>query len=83
MFKSDNIEKWPNINEDLLIENKIELPIQIHGKLVTTINTTKGYSEKEILKTIYQLDKIKNKIQNKKVTKVINVQDKIINIIIN
>ena len=83
MFKSDNIKKWPNINEDLLIENKIELPIQIHGKLVTTINTTKGYSEKEILKTIYQLDKIKNKIQNKKVTKVINVQDKIINIIIN
>ena len=83
LFKSDNIEKWPNINEDLLIENKIELPIQIHGKLVTTINTTKGYSEKEILKTIYQLDKIKNKIQNKKVTKVINVQDKIINIIIN
>ena len=83
MFKSDNIEKWPDINEDLLIENKIKLPIQIHGKLVTTIDTTKGYSEKEILKTIYQLDKIKNKIQNKKVTKVINVQDKIINIIIN
>ena len=83
MFKSDNIEKWPEINEDLLIENKIKLPIQIHGKLVTTIDTTKGYSEKEILKTIYQLDKIKNKIQDKKVTKVINVQDKIINIIIN
>ena len=73
----------PRHYTNLLIENKIKLPIQIHGKLVTTIDTTKGYSEKEILKSIYELDKIKNKIQNKKVTKVINVQDKIINIIIN
>ena len=83
MFKSTGFEKWPKINADLLLENKLKLPIQIHGKLITTIDTTKGYSEKEILKSIYELDKIKNKIQNKKVTKVINVQDKIINIIIN
>ena len=83
LFKSDDFERWPEINIDLLIENKIKLPVQIHGKLITTIDTNKGYSEKEILKSIYELDKIKNKMQNKKVTKVINVQDKIINIIIN
>ena len=83
LFSSEDFEEWPEINKDLLIENKIKLPIQIHGKLITTIDTTKGYSEKEILKSIYQLDKIKNKIQNKKVTKIINVQDKIINIITN
>ena len=83
LFKSTGFEKWPKINADLLLENKLKLPIQIHGKLITTFDTTKGYSEKEILKSIYELDKIKNKIQNKKVTKVINVQDKIINIIIN
>ena len=83
LFQSNNFEKWPIVDKDLLIENKIKLPVQIHGKLITTIDTTKGYSEEEILKSIYQLDKIKNKMQNKKVTKVINVQDKIINIIIN
>ena len=38
---------WPIVNKDLLIENKIKLPIQIQGKLVTTIDTKKGYSEKE------------------------------------
>ena len=83
LFKSNKFEKWPDINLDLLIDNNIKLPIQIQGKLITTINTNKGYSEKEILKSIYELDKVKSKIQNKKVTKVINVQDKIINIIIN
>ena len=83
LFKSSGFEKWPEINANLLLENRLKLPIQIHGKLITTLDTTKGYSEKEILKSIYKLDKIKNKIQNKKVVKVINVQDKIINIIIN
>ena len=83
LFKSNNFKRWPIIDEKLLIENKIKLPIQIHGKLITTIDALKGYSEKDILKSIYQLDKIKNKIQNKKVIKVINVQDKIINIIVN
>ena len=33
------------------------------------------------LKSIYEIDKIKNKILDRKVLKVINVQDKIINII--
>ena len=33
--------------------------------------------------TVYKLEKIKNKINNKTVIKVINVQDKIINIITN
>jgi len=83
LFKSKDFDEWPVINKDLLIENNINLPIQIQGKLVTTIKAVKGYNEKEILKSIYELDKIKNKIVGKEVTKVINVQDKIINIIIN
>ncbi len=82
LFNSKNIEKWPEINKELLIETRINLPIQVQGKLITTINTEKGYIENEILNSIYKLDKVKNKIQNRKVIKVINVQDKIINIIV-
>ena len=81
LFNDDIITKWPNINNILLLENSINLPIQIQGKLVTTIKTEKGYLEKDILKSIYKIDKIKNKILNRKVIKIINVQDKIINII--
>ena len=47
LFQSNNFEKWPIVDKDLLIENKIKLPVQIHGKLITTIDTTKGYSEKK------------------------------------
>ena len=81
LFNSNNFDRWPKIRKELLVENEINLPIQIHGKLVTTIKTEKGYDETDILNSIYQLDKIKFKIKEKKIIKVINVQDKIINII--
>jgi len=73
----------PTIDQKLLETNELILPIQVKGKMVTTIKTTKGYSESEILKSVYELDKIKSKMINKKILKVINVQDKIINIITN
>ena len=72
---------WPKINMELIEEKEINLPIQIKGKLITTIKTKKGYNEKELLKEICKIEKIKIKIEGKKITRVINVQDKIINII--
>ena len=81
LFDNNIFVNWPRIDEDLLFDDEINLPIQIQGKLVTTINTKKGYLEENILNQIYQLDKIRNKISGKEVLKVINVQDKIINII--
>ncbi len=82
LFQSSEINEWPSVKLELLVEDKINLPIQINGKLITTIPTRKGYKEEEILQTVYQLDRINSKIKEKKVIRVINVQDKIINIII-
>jgi len=75
------INTWPLVDKRKLIDNNLNLPIQIKGKLVTTISTTKGYKESELLSSVYHLDKIKSRIKDKKIIKVINVQDKIINII--
>ena len=82
LFQSSEINEWPSVKLELLVEDKINLPIQINGKLITTIPTRKGYKEDEILQMVYQLDRINSKIKEKKVIRVINVQDKIINIII-
>ena len=75
--------KWPKVNQILIQQNEINLPVQIKGKLVSTINTKKGYNEKDLLEKIYKIEKINNKINGKKIIRVINVQDKIINIITN
>ena len=79
---SKNLE-WPDIDKKLLKDDQLQLPIQVNGKLATTISTKKGYNEAELLKSIYELDKIKSRISSKEIKKVINVQDKIINIISN
>ena len=75
--------QWPEINKNLIEENEINLPIQIKGKLISTINTKKGYKEKDLLEKIYMIEKVKNRITGKKIVRIINVQDKIINIITN
>ena len=60
---------WPEINKNLIEENEINLPIQIKGKLISTINTKKGYNEKDLLEKIYKIEKINNKINGKKILK--------------
>ena len=72
---------WPEVDQSLVEDDQINLPIQIKGKLVSTIDTKKGYNEKDLLEKIYTIEKINNKIIGKKIIRVINVQDKIINII--
>jgi leucyl-tRNA synthetase len=83
LFSSElKAENWPKINEELLITKELQLPIQVNGKMVTTINTLIDYKEEDILFDIYKLDKIKIKLGDNQVKKIINVQNKIINIII-
>ena len=78
-----NQQKWPDIDQSLLTESEIELPIQVNGKLVTTMKTIIDYNEEEQLALIYKNEKIKKRIEEKSIKKVINVKNKIINIIVN
>ena len=72
---------WPKVNKTLIEEHEINLPIQIKGKFISTIDTKKGYNEKDLLEKIYNIEKINKRISGKRIIKIINVQDKIINII--
>ncbi len=67
----------------MLIDDNLVLPIQIKGKLISTIKTKKGYKQDDLLNEVYKIEKIKSRLDNKKIIKIINVQDKIINIITN
>ncbi len=82
LFKKDiSEENWPAIDPKLLEESEIVLPVQIKGRLIITINTQKDYNENDLLQKLYDNDKIKLKLKGKNILKVINVQNKIINII--
>lgn len=79
IFK-DNIinEEWPKFDENYLIRDKINLPIQINGKMKKTISVSKDATQDEVINLI------KNtypEIIFGEIKRIIYIQGKIINII--
>jgi leucyl-tRNA synthetase len=75
-------QNWPTYDENLLIEDKIKLVIQINGKKRALIEVMRDIKENELLEQI-KTDKLLIKyIENKEFKKVISVKNKLINIII-
>ena len=75
--------EWPVIDESLITEKFINLPIQINGKFLTTYQTQLDYKIDDIYDNLITIPKISEKIKDKKLIKKINVQNKIINLIFN
>lgn len=79
IFK-DNIinEEWPKFDENYLIRDKINLPIQINGKMKKTISVSKDATQDEVINLI------KNtypELISDEIKRIIYIQSKIINII--
>ena len=81
IFKCDiTSDKWPEYDEKYLITDKINLPIQINGKMKKTIVIEKDkYSKEKIIKLIK--DEYPNLIKGD-IKKVIYIENKIINFIV-
>ena len=75
--------KWPEINKDLLDENKVDYVIQINGKKRAILNENRGIDQESLMVKI-KSDKLSEKyLKNKSINKIIFVKDKLINILIN
>lgn len=74
--------KWPKYNPDYLVQNVINLPVQINGKLVGTVKVNKDASEEFVANIIEQDEKISNRLKNVEIAKIIYVPGRIYNIVI-
>lgn len=72
--------KWPEYDETKLVENSVELPIQINGKVKATIKITINESEESIKNKVHS--KVANLLDNKNIIKEIYIQNKIYNIVV-
>lgn len=70
---------WPTYDETKTIDDEIEIPIQVNGKLKATIMIIKD-SEEEIVKQLVH-EKISDIIDGKNIVKEIYVKNKIYNIV--
>ncbi|MBS83266.1 MAG: leucine--tRNA ligase [Gammaproteobacteria bacterium] len=77
-----HLESWPIVDSSALEESKTELIIQINGKLRSSIQIDIGQNE-ESAKMIASSDKkIKPYLMNKKIKKIVYIQDKLINFVV-
>ena len=75
-------EAWPTYDETKLVEDTIEIPVQINGKVRATISISVGASQDDVKNTVHQNSNIQSQIDGKTVVKEIYVKNKIYNIVV-
>ncbi len=73
---------WPEYVEELTKEDKLNLVLQVNGKLRDTIQVKIGLSKEESEKIAFESTKIQKNIENKEIVKVIVVPNKLVNIVV-
>ena len=79
----DQENYWPEVNRDLLEDNKIDYVIQINGKKRAILNESRDIDEHSLMKII-QSKKLSEKfLKGKSIDKIIFVKNRLINILLN
>jgi leucyl-tRNA synthetase len=74
--------QWPVVNEELVQEDEVEIPVQVNGKLVTVVKVPAG-SDEAVVKAAALADaKVAARIEGKTVVKVIVVPGKLVNLVV-
>ena len=73
---------WPLYDEAKTIDDEIQIPIQVNGKLKTTIMVSKDLAEEEIKKVVHENEIVCKNLEGKTIVKEIYVNGKIYNIVI-
>jgi leucyl-tRNA synthetase len=76
------LESWPKYDEKLIKKDKIDLIIQVNGKVRDKIEVKIDISKDEAEKIALNQEKVKNSLNNQKPKKIIFVRGKLINIVI-
>ena len=77
-----SLAKWPEFDEAKTVDDTLQLPVQINGKVRTTVSVPAAASKDEILSIAKADEKIASAIEGKSVIKEIVVPGKIINIVV-
>jgi len=80
--KSIHLESWPEYDDALLLDEKIDLVIQINGVKRDVLKIAKGLSEEEVKSIVLSNENIKKHLAGKEIKKFIYIKDRLTNIVI-
>ena len=73
-------ESWPKFDEAKTIEDTIEIPVQVNGKLKTTISISLNEDESSVKEKVHNA--LTDKLDGKSIVKEIYVKNKIYNVVV-
>jgi leucyl-tRNA synthetase len=80
--KSVTENRWPKIDEEMLVEDVIEIPIQINGKVRDRVEIKKDMTEDQVKEIVLSKEKMKKLLKDCDIKKFIYIEDKIVNIVV-
>jgi leucyl-tRNA synthetase len=73
---------WPSYDEEAARQEKVELVVQVNGKVRSRVEVDAGQGESEIKEAAISDLRIKEWIKEKEIKKVIIVGNKLVNIVV-
>jgi leucyl-tRNA synthetase len=73
---------WPKFDPALLVEDTLEIPVQVNGKLRDVIRVPANASQAEIESAAKSAEKVKPFLDGKTIKKIIVVPKKLVNIVV-
>ncbi len=74
--------KWPEWNEEYLVETMVKMPVQFNGKVRFTIEIAKDTPQEEVVSMVLAAKEAQKYLEGKEVKKTIVVMNKIVNVVV-
>ncbi len=81
-WRSIHVEPWPTWDEELVAEDRVELPVQVNGKLRDRIQVPPGLSAAEIETIVLEREKIRAILGDRRPDRVIQVPGRLVNVVV-
>ena len=75
-------EKWPEYDESKIVDDKVNLAVQINGKLRDLIEINMDENQEKVKEIVHKSEKVASYIEGHEIVKEIYVKNKIYNIVI-
>ena len=81
-WRSVHLESWPSWDLALVVEDTIELPVQVNGKLRDRVTLPMGISQADTERAVMDREKVRANLEGKEVVRVIHVAGRLVNIVV-
>ena len=73
---------WPEVDEDALKEEEVEIPVQVNGKVRAVISVPAGATEEEVREIALREPKVQKAVEGKEIVKFIYRPGRIVNLVV-